>query len=187
MYVRNYGIPRGTVRREGEPSLTRAAAGEAETPQESIDTKESPAEPIAAPQAQNEAESTNAPSRSEADQKAVFGTNGIPPQPLLKRRVLKRRRGEVLPQIAESTETEHVEAEQVDATPSCGSPSECPESHPQAPAEGAQGKPKCERPLSFNTEDLFLGGLLLLLMGDRADDDVLITLAFLLFSGFKLR
>lgn len=53
---------------------------------------------------------------------------------------------------------------------------------------GAHGRLKCIekrrlRDRSFSLEDLFLGGLILLLLNEGADDDIILILGFLLFSA----
>lgn len=53
---------------------------------------------------------------------------------------------------------------------------------------GAHGRLKCTakrrlRDRSFSLEDLFLGGLILLLLNEGADDDIILILGFLLFSA----
>ena len=172
MYVRNYGLPPRNIKRDGEPSLTRATV-----------TEEVTAEQNGTEYTENFPENISEPLPHKKDETASeentqnFGEHGIPPQRPLRRRVIKRKPKEELPQILDQ-----------------------PSPEPQKPNEGCEKTEESTISTSpmrnegnktvdhrFNTEELFLGSLLILLVGDHADDDILIMLAFLLFSGFKLK
>ena len=172
MYVRNYGMPPKIIKRDGEPTVNGATA-----PAESVQDTAVNAEAAFFSQKSEQVDRQE----SEISEAAVhrFGENGIPPQKPLRRRQLKRRNAETLPQILESADSS---VKQLQERP---------------PADSDQERKNCEEPsqkhsrqridVPFSTEDMLLGGLLLLLIGERAADDVIIALAFLLFSGFKLK
>ena len=174
MYVRNYGLPRGSIKHEGEPSLTKATPVENEAaPIYTNSNQNTGVTPTTkeAPVIQDEAQQATAASDSESQ---------APMQrQRLKGRILKKRIREELPQLLECEES---------TSPSKSSAKE-EEISCQAGSDAAAHQRGCkgDQEPRFSAEELFLGGMLLLLMGDRADDDILIILTFLLFSGFKLK
>ena len=168
MYVRNYGLPPRNIKREGEPSLTRAVGTEElAAGQNGTVCTETVTEPLPPEKA--------SPITEENPSK--FGDYGIPPQRPLRRRVIKRKPKEELPQILDQPSPEPPKPNE-----GCEKTEESTVS--TAPLRNEYSKAVDHR---FTTEDLFLGSLLILLVGDHADDDILIMLAFLLFSGFKLK
>ena len=169
MYVRNYGVPPRSVKRDGEPSLTRAVSVEAI------------ADPMneAPPDDRVATEKHETVSAETTEAVPTFGEHGLPPQRPLKRRAIRRKPKEELPQIPEPATHESTrvcEENETGKTELSTVSTECARNAP--PKKG-------DRPLT--TEELFLGSLLILLMGDHASDDILIMLAFLLISGFKLK
>ena len=172
MYVRNYGLPPRNVKRDGEPSLTRATVTEELTAEQNgTEYTESVPENIPEPLPHKKEETAS----EENAQK--FGEHGIPPQRPLRRRVIKRKPKEELPQILDQPAPEGI-PQKTDR-----------EKTGESTVSTAPTRNECNKTADhrFNTEDLFLGSLLILLVGDHADDDILIMLAFLLFSGFKFK
>ena len=177
MYVRNYG----TSPRENGHDGVSAPSQEAESA-----PQESPTVPTATEDTQANSEKTEA---------TVFGANGVPRQPL------KRRKRKVKPlECGKSPQNE-------DAGDQCANIPREPIAPILAPCEtaqthvsGCEGSQKCISPPPphrceeskprtllgcLTTEDLLLGGLLILLINEGASDDILLILAFLLISGIR--
>lgn len=99
-----------------------------------------------------------------------FGSNGIPRQPLRRRRLPRSPKEQVAPTESRSP---------------------CGQDEPQNPPEAdcrrliAEVKEDVERRRfgPFSQDDLLIGGLMLLLLSDRACDDVVLLLGILFLSG----
>ena len=178
MYVRSYGA---SPRENGHDHGVSSAS-----PQESESTpQENTTEPIEQGISQPNTEKTEA---------SVFGSNGMPRQPLK-----RRKRKTKPPTCGKSPQTPPI-PDQSDNIPrepiapilapcetvhnhdsGCEKPHECIDPPPH---RCEVSKPK--NPLGcLSTEELFLGGLIILLINEGANDDILLILAFLLISGIR--
>ena len=208
MYVRNYGIPPRSIKREGETALFKASPPD-NASEEIVGGFNATSEPQGGNTAKAEAPSEII--RSEAiptceEEQAercndikVFGERGIPPQPLRRRKLIKRRISDEISPILDGECDIAVQREEITErdessrnipnpkTPCVSHSDPLSASHhceERALKHSCTEQPKKDH--GFSAEELFLGGLLLLMMGDHANDDILIMLAFLLFSGFKI-
>ena len=177
MYVRNYG----TSPRENGHDGVSAPSQEAESaPRES-------------PTVQAATEDTQA--NSEKTEVTVFGANGVPRQPL------KRRKRKAKPlECGKSPQNEDAGDQCANILREPIAPILAPCETAQTHVSGCEGSQKCispppphrceetkpRTPLGcLTTEELLLGGLLILLINEGASDDILLILAFLLISGIR--
>lgn len=206
MYVRNYGMPPRGVRKEdiGGDSAADPIGLSLASPNSDEEKKEQ-TEPIATEARSSAPESPNTIKNEEniseeCSTVSVFGEGGIPRQPIRKRKLPKKTLTHGNSPKKDETPTAR-EAEYSEPVAPClhpwDSPHHCDEPPCATVTERATPKaaehphpPRHEpheprKPFGhFSSEELFLGGLILLLINDRAGDDVLIILAFLLVSGF---
>ena len=179
MYVRSYGTnPRDSGRDNGAsvPPPEQTVNGEQAT-----DTSSDAIIP----------ETADKPTESEP--LPTFGANGMPRQPLRRRKRPQKpsecgRSPQNEASIAPCTEDKGEPIAPLIAP--CENTAEVPapcENKEECKTVGHQEhRTDCEprKPFGrFSTEDLLLGGLMILLINDHASDDVLLILAFLLISG----
>jgi len=119
---------------------------------------------------------------AECEEAAPFGEHGIPRQPLRRRKLPKRQIPNQQTDAETQCEPEQCEEHSSQPAPTSEPPSEC-ERHAICPAK--HESPARRRISTFSSEELLLAGLVLLLVNDRANDDVLLMLGFLLISGFS--
>ena len=204
MYVRSYGMPPRSVKKDGAPVVlglsdppddSDVAAMTAEAADNAVDTlaPDPSAETVRA------SENESSAAGQEKDAVPVFGSSGIPRQPLRRR---TRPRKDV--SHGKSTENGELSPLNADSAPEPLSPSvnegERPPLHLPAPndsdhqcsrkadkREDGRGESAIRKRVgALATDDLILGGLILLLLNEGASDDILIILAFLFASGFGL-
>ncbi len=179
MYVRSYS----TAPRESSHD------GGVATPSHQ-DTESAPQETPTAPTEQE----TKLPD-TEKKEVPVFGSNGMPRQPL------RRRKRKTKPSECGKSPQKEPDTEQcpnIPREPITPLIAPCEGLHPQdTDCEKKQEclkPPLCDRcdgakPRSpfgcLSSEELLLGGLIILLINEGAGDDVLLILAFLLISGIR--
>lgn len=206
MYVRSYGMPPRNVRKDGE------ALGDGISPTQANDI--SPLQANPSEDLENNINETGSADKhempdavgypTEPKDKVLFGENGLPRQPLRRR---KRPKSSL--EHGKSPKNEPV-AEQCDddsseplsplgctyAAPSpvnpknaCGEEQTAKKSREERmpvqdplPCHNEPQKALCR----FSAEELLLGGLIILLINGQASDDILLILAFLLVSGMDL-
>lgn len=186
MYVRNYGVPPKSVKNgDASPGLiitptpTEATEADGERPTENAAVAADP-------------EQDTHTEKSERGAEPDFGSNGIPRQPLRRRKRPhktaehgKSPQKEELPLIAEA------QSEPIAPLISVSDPP------PSRVERNAPDPTACDRHVErtstarsfgcFSSEDLLLGGLILLLINEGASDDILIILGFLLVTGIEPR
>ena len=150
--------------------------------------KEEPSEPPSTVENTSaEATTDNAPSA------AAFGSSGIPRQPIRRRKIPKKTEEHgKSPQNGEKTPTQSEPLYPFicsDEPPDTGNRVCNTEPPPKTePCENKRKQsPSHRKPFGgLSTEELLLGGLILLMLNDHASDDILLILAFLLVSDLDL-
>ena len=189
MYVRNYGTQPKNASKNDEPVDFDQIRFSDEIPKEEQSDERSTERKTTSVQDES------AETVSELPAQSTFGANGVPRQPLRRRKRPQRdaEHGNS-PQNDDKTVFSDAEKSEpiapfipvCETSPTCQETKENKIPSPCAPplAERHREHSEARNPLGcFTGEDLFLGGLILLLINDRASDDILLILAFLLVSG----
>ena len=194
MYVRNYGMPPRTAVKADEPLGTGISMRPEPSPEENrtMDrtdavAKEETSEP------QSTVENTSAEASTENEQAVpAFGSSGIPRQPLRRRKIPKKTEEHgKSPQNGEKAPTQSEPLYPFicsDEPPDTGNRICNAEPPKPEPCENKRKQsPSHRKPFGgLSTEELLLGGLILLMLNDHASDDILLILAFLLVSDLDL-
>ena len=195
MYVRNYGMPPRAAVKADEPH----SAGISARPEPFSDEKNTMdnADRLAAEEAsppQSTAEGTSVEEASDSTIAVpVFGSSGISRQPLRRRKIPKKT--EEHGKSPQNSENQHPQSDPLYPFICSGEPPAADtrvhntEPAPQPkPCESKHNQPSSHRKTlgCLSTEELLLGGLILLMLNDHASDDILLILAFLLVSDLDL-
>ena len=129
----------------------------------------------------DENESVNEQDECHASTK--FGARGIPPQPLKRRRIPSKKTSSECDDSAVKAEANTPKV----STPQSADQSQAPKAVNRRERDGdaARSVTPCRHEPAFSSEELLLAGLILLLVNDRANDDILLMLGFLLVSCFR--
>jgi len=220
MYVRNYGMPPKSIKKDDNgagigistpPTATSPSSAEGNI---TVPSANAVTETDTLPPSERDfAESEQTPENGGVAETSKFGANGLPRQPLRRRKLPTnaQSRGKscennsypsattvseppnliapsaepIMPFISSCDEQKRCEGEQAQretaacadsSADSCISPSD-------NRCRNTESRGKNRIFDNFSTEELLLGGLILLLINDRASDDILLILAFLLVSG----